>query len=354
MQRVVGYDVARALAIMGMVIVNFKLTMSAYTGNAMLLGFTSLFEGRASALFVILAGVGISFITRPAHTEVLAMSAVKAKLIKRGVTLMALGLCLVPIWPADILHFYGLYFVLSAFCFHWSDRRLVQSSVALFLLFPLLLLFVDYDLNWNWQTYEYANFWTLDGMVRHWLFNGFHPLVPWAAFLLFGIWLGRQPLHLAETKHTLLKRALLTLFTVESALWLLRYFAGDASGWGLTPDMVTMLFTSSIIPPLPHYVVSAIASSVLIILVCMHLTERWENAKILAYLAQMGKLSLTLYLAHVFFGIVVIDELHLEQGIEGSLLAAMIFNLSALGFSVIWLKRYDYGPMEFVFKKLNH
>ena len=62
-QRVNGFDVARALAIFGMVVVNFKIAMNAETGNQLLMGFAGLFEGRASALFVILAGIGVTLMT---------------------------------------------------------------------------------------------------------------------------------------------------------------------------------------------------------------------------------------------------------------------------------------------------
>ena len=63
MQRVSGFDLARALAIFGMVIVNFKIAMNAETGSPLLMNFVKLFEGRASALFVILAGIGVTFLT---------------------------------------------------------------------------------------------------------------------------------------------------------------------------------------------------------------------------------------------------------------------------------------------------
>jgi uncharacterized protein len=66
-QRVTGFDLARALAIFGMVIVNFKIAMNAETGNLLLMSFAGLFEGRASALFVILAGVGVTFLTNKAR-----------------------------------------------------------------------------------------------------------------------------------------------------------------------------------------------------------------------------------------------------------------------------------------------
>jgi uncharacterized protein len=62
-QRVIGFDIARALAIFGMVVVNFKVAMNAETGSQFLMSFVGLFEGRASALFVILAGIGVTLMT---------------------------------------------------------------------------------------------------------------------------------------------------------------------------------------------------------------------------------------------------------------------------------------------------
>ena len=39
---------------------------------------------------------------------------------------------------------------------------------------------------------SYAGFWTPWGMIRHLFFNSFHPVFPWTAFLLAGMWLGWQ------------------------------------------------------------------------------------------------------------------------------------------------------------------
>ncbi|MCF6268478.1 MAG: DUF1624 domain-containing protein [Melioribacteraceae bacterium] len=63
--RLVGIDVARALAIMGMIIVNFKIAFGE-NGNEVYKLFASLFEGKAAATFVLLAGVGIAFISNNA------------------------------------------------------------------------------------------------------------------------------------------------------------------------------------------------------------------------------------------------------------------------------------------------
>jgi hypothetical protein len=69
-QRVTGFDLALALAIFGMVIVNFKIAMNAETGNTLLMNFAGAFDGRASALFVILAGVGVTLMTNKARLSI--------------------------------------------------------------------------------------------------------------------------------------------------------------------------------------------------------------------------------------------------------------------------------------------
>ena len=66
-ERITGFDFARALALLGMILVNFKMAMNAETGSNILLSFTTLLQGRASALFVILAGIGVTLIIKRAR-----------------------------------------------------------------------------------------------------------------------------------------------------------------------------------------------------------------------------------------------------------------------------------------------
>ncbi|GAF19069.1 membrane protein [Bacillus sp. JCM 19046] len=59
--RMEGLDLARALAMFGMILVNFMIVTGAKgNGHPLLVGFTNLFEGRAAATFVTLAGIGIA------------------------------------------------------------------------------------------------------------------------------------------------------------------------------------------------------------------------------------------------------------------------------------------------------
>ena len=140
--RIIGYDVARALAILGMVIVNFKTVMyDKISGADWLGGFVNLFEGRAASTFVILAGVGMTLMSKRAIAEndIPKIKQIQNTLFKRSLFLFIVGLMYTPIWPADILHF------LRTLHNHWnfSINSLRQKTLVLlcsyfnsFLFFP--------------------------------------------------------------------------------------------------------------------------------------------------------------------------------------------------------------------------
>ncbi|WP_419810464.1 DUF418 domain-containing protein [Bacterioplanoides sp.] len=347
-QRNSGFDVARALAIFGMVIVNFKIAMNAESGTALGLWFASLFEGRASALFVMLAGIGITFLTRqarasnnPEEIRVKRMS-----LIKRGLLLIVLGLAYIPVWEADILHFYGVYFLLATAVFMVSGRFLLRLTMALIMAFPVMMLVFDYDQNWHWPTFSYQNFWTLDGMIRHLFFNGFHPFFPWAGFLVLGMWLGRQELNDTAVQRRLFVSALVVFLVVESVFYGLRLIA---------PAELQPVLSISIIPPLPQYMISAASTAVMILLACLVLTTRFPNARIIQWLASTGQLALTLYVAHVLLGMGTLEAIGqlYNQTIEFALFSAAVFSVSGIAFSVIWLRYFRQGPLEWLFRYLS-
>jgi uncharacterized protein len=355
-QRVTGFDLARALAIFGMVIVNFKIAMNADTGTLFLMNFAGLFEGRASALFVILAGVGVTFLTNKAreYSDGSLVLKNRLSLIKRGLLLITIGLVYTPIWAADILHFYGFYFLIAAAIFTVNDKALLFIAAIIMLIFPVLMLFLNYEQNWNWSTLTYENFWSFDGMIRHIVFNGFHPVFPWAAFLIFGMWLGRQDLSQSFMRKKLLAWSLITLLVTEGGFYLIRVTIGDGSALEMTSEEVNFLFSTSIIPPLPQYIISAGSSAVVMLVACLYFSDRFSESNINKWLCKTGQLSLTLYVAHVIIGMGILESIgRLEnQTINFSLLSALIFCVCGMVFSVAWLKFFKTGPLEWIFRKV--
>jgi uncharacterized protein len=348
--RVTGFDLARALAIFGMVIVNFKIAMNADTGSQLLMSFAHLFEGRASALFVILAGVGITFMTNKARvsSDGISISKGRISLIKRGLLLVSIGLLYAPIWEADILHFYGFYFLIASVVFMFNDRALLLVSAIIILGFPILMLLFNYEQNWNWVSLTYENFWSFDGMVRHIVFNGFHPIFPWAAFLIFGMWLGRQDLSQQAIRKRLLLGSIMSLIIIESLFYIIKLSLGDGAVLEMTNDKVEFLFSTSIIPPLPQYIISAGSSAVIVLIGCLYFSDKFSEKYIHKWLCQTGRLSLTLYVAHVILGMGVL----VNQTINFSLFSALTFCVCGIVFSVIWLKYFKTGPLEWLFRKV--
>jgi len=213
-RRIEGYDFARALAILGMILVNFKIVLEASeAGPAWLVWSVRLLEGRAAAMFVILAGVGITLLSNKARqqhdSDRLAQH--RRTLLKRAAFLFFVGLLYTPIWPADILHFYGLYIAVGAFLLSSSDRQLWGWVLLFTGGFAAMLFLFDYDTGWDWETITYIDLWTPTGMTRHLFFNGFHPVFPWTAFLLIGMWLGRQDVRSGRVRGVILAISIITV-----------------------------------------------------------------------------------------------------------------------------------------------
>ena len=125
--------------------------------------------------------------------DVLLFREARITLLKRAVFLLILGVMLIPIWPPDILHFYALYLTASALMLQASTRGLWSAIVLAILGFCVLFLTFDYDAAWT-EEGSYAGFFTVAGTIRRMFFNGYYPCLPWIAFLLAGMWLGRQEL----------------------------------------------------------------------------------------------------------------------------------------------------------------
>lgn len=354
-QRVMGFDVARALAIFGMVIVNFKIALNAETGTALLQQFAGLFEGRASALFVILAGIGIAFLTRKALTSraSLDIQQTRHNLLKRGALLIVIGLAFTPIWEADILHFYGFYFLIAALLFPLHNKHLISFAIGFVLAFPVLMMLFDYDQGWHWKTYTYIDFWTFEGMFRHVFFNGFHPVFPWCGYLIFGMWLGRQDLSKAAIRWRIFKISVSVWLITESILFALRILISPED-IGLSAEETRLLLSASAIPPLPQYMISAASSATAILMMCLHTAERYPQSQMIRWLNQTGQLSLTLYVAHVVIGMGTLEALGYlnPQPIDFALLCAGLFCVTGVVASVIWLRYFRSGPLEWLFRKI--
>lgn len=347
-KRILGLDVARALAIFGMVIVNFKLAMQVNYSDGFLYSFVSLFEGRAAALFVILAGVGISISTQ------YNLKKSTPALIKKGIILMLLGFAFSLIWPADILHYYGIYFIFATFLLTYKSSNLFLLFLTIPFVFLLLLPVLNYDNGWQWDTLTYTDFWTFNGILRNTFYNGFHPVIPWIAFLIFGMWLGRKDLHSIVVQKKLLAISLTGLIAIEGIFYWLKS-SSILSFLKIPIEELNIIFSTSMIPPFPQYIFSATCSAVIVLILCVFIAQYFSRNHIIKWLSFTGKLSLTHYITHVIIGISLLESLNLLNGqnIKLALTSAIIFCVISTIFSVLWLKHFKRGPLETLFYKIS-
>jgi uncharacterized protein len=350
--RILGFDFARSLAFLGMVIVNYKTTMSTnYLETNWLSFLTFPLDGRAAATFVVLAGIGLSLMSQNSKDLVKTRSL----LLKRALFLFIFGLFFAVDWPADILHFYGVYLLIAAFCIKLPNRSFIIASVISIILFPLLLLILDYESNWDWLTLTYNGFWTLSGFFKNLFFNGFHPVFPWISYIFVGMWLGRQNFKDYKFRKRLLIIGLSSYLFIEIISVTLIIIFKNSNPSNEELDLFKTIFGTEMLPPLPFYMISGIAASFITISLSVSLTERFRKAKWIQPFVSTGQLALSNYVGHILlgFGIISIFGSIEDRSIEFSIFAAIIFNIFAIIFSFIWRKRFKRGPLEWFMRKLT-
>ncbi len=342
--RVEGLDLARGLAVLGMVLVNFELALGAGATGTSLSGPV---QGRASALFVVLAGVGIWLISQS------RAAGARATLLRRGVVLLGGGLLLFTVWPADILHFYGLWFLMAGLLAGATARTYAVLGIVTCFAFPALLaLGIDYERHWNFGTLEYASPWSADGLLRHLLFNGFHPTVPWFAFLCAGFALA--PKLLAE-RAPLLRIAAISGAIAAGTEWIFRSLSASAGSL----DEEALLNTASM-PPTPPYIVAAGATAICALALCLATSKRLLRPGPLhtpfRLVASAGRFALTLYVGHVLVGIL---PFHLDPaappkwGSPSVALWWLAWCTLAFAAAAFAESRGKRGPLEVLFRRLG-
>lgn len=348
--RIEGIDLARALAVFGMIIVNFKLVIGATGDNAFLHGFAELFTGKASATFVVLAGIGIAMMTNKSRRQNDENTFGKRRklLLKRAAFLFVVGLLYSPIWPADILHFYGIYMAICAFLLKKSDKTLWFWAVTFVLGFLVLVALFDYEKGWNWADFSYSDFWEPEGFIRNLFYNGFHPVIPWTAFMIVGILIGRKDLTDKKIRKSLFLNSLYVFTVTQIIIWFWQ---------SITAADDQFLISNSPMPPLPVYMVAGSSFAITLIMLCIYLAEKIRGSLILKMLVDTGQLALTLYVAHVIIGmgaIILYDESKLTQySIEFTMTYVLIFCVVSVVFSTLWKHFFKRGPLEILMRKVT-
>lgn len=185
--RIVGLDVARAVAILGMVGAHVAtLTPEAELSWSRPASWDALASGRPSLLFALVAGVSLALVsggTAP-PTDPDALRRLRLRLVGRGVAVFVIGIGaeLLATQVAVILGLYGVVFVLAPLIVTWSPTRLLVAAGGLAAVGPVALGVV--------QLLSLR----ADGAAIG-LSLGYFPLTVWFVPVLIGLALGRCGVH---------------------------------------------------------------------------------------------------------------------------------------------------------------
>ena len=344
-ERLIGLDIARYLAFVGMVLVNFDIAMSygVQSNEGFFKEFIGQLQGRASATFVVLAGIGLGLSSFKKESQTVNT------IVKRSIFLLILGLLNMTIFEGDILHYYAFYFLFGVFLLPFGNRALILVISILNLVFFSMMLFIDYESGWNFEELTYSGFWTIDGFTRNLFFNGFHPVFPWLGFFLLGMLMSRVLLKKRQVQIKMISWGLIAIIFSEIMSFII-------SGYVIPADSeLQFLFMTDSMPPMPLYFLAASGSALLTIGLCLLVSEKFRESKIYSLIAPAGTQTLTLYVLHIIVGLGFIDAIGFTgtQTSSQAFVAAIIFCILGTIFAFTWSKWFRRGIFESLMRKLT-
>lgn len=288
--RISGIDMARALAIVGMVMVHIGPQDAGRPGIAAQVYRFS--HGRASILFVILAGIGVSLLA--GDRSPMRLRTATQRLIWRAIVLLPIGLALqeTGVAIAVILQHYAAYFLLATVLMRLSDRALVAFAIVGATAGPVLYLWLHRSVP-SWFAADTPHWYDAPHVILDVVLTGHYPLVAWAAPLAFGIWIGRHGLRS--------QRAALCMLATGVALTVVGFAVSNTliTRYGLAANEVDwrQLIMDEPHDNMPLWLLTSSATAMSVIAGCLLLANRFPRAS--WPLVALGQLAFTAYVLHV-------------------------------------------------------
>jgi uncharacterized membrane protein YeiB len=334
-RRIAGIDLARALAIIGMVAVHVSPSGTGSRWAYVL----AVPRGRAAILFALIAGVGVSLLTSSRSTST---SEARGTLLWRAVVLLPLGLYLQTLDHNVyvILADYAVLFVLAALILTWPDRVLLMLAGVSATIGSLAYLYgrIEAPAAFTRDAATWGAPWT--DTLHALVLSGPYPLLTWTAPFCLGIWLGRRDLTAVAIRWRMVLAGGALALLVPLLSWgLVRVFvdAAVAPGWW-------QLLDDEPHSQMPLWLLSASAAAVAVLGLSLLAADRFPRAT--APLVAAGRLAFTWYVLHVL--VLHVQEAWLRTGsITGTFAVVAVFTVVMATASTLWLRAFRRGPLEF-------
>jgi uncharacterized membrane protein len=355
--RVIGVDVARGLALLGMFAVHIFDALHADNTPSKT---HQVMAGHSLATFVLLAGVSLTFITKRSRTGPLLPDA--AALVARALVITVIGLALNSALDPDIqviLPYYGLMFVLAIPLLRLSSRFLVGLSIVLVLVAPLLVLATFATDLPNDEPALGALVHPVD-LFSPLLVTGAYPIVAYLTFICVGMVIGRLDLSARRVAVRLTVGGLaaaggawlvstLILFQLgglqhlraaapvnvspQDAQNIILWDPRTVSSWWWLAERAPYTTT-------PFRMVHDLGVAAACLGVCLLVTRSDVVRRMLGPLAAAGAMTLTLYTAQV----IVLESSSFLEGHPIQLFSVVSY--VALSFAALWRQGGRRGPLE--------
>ncbi|WP_327692605.1 DUF418 domain-containing protein [Streptomyces sp. NBC_00459] len=372
--RLVGVDLARALAVFGMYVVHIGPPLSATTGVASWIRYMA--DGHSSVLFATLAGFSLMLLAGRREPKTgLAGRQAKARIAIRAVVLLALGTAMAMEYGGVIiLGFYGVYFLLALPLVRLRARTLAIIAAALALVTPQLAFVLNSlltePIRQGINAYDPLHLLS-DVGVLDLLFTGFYPTITWISFVVAGMALARLDLSATAVQWRLAALgASLTVAAYGMSLLLAGKNALDslaeggpssASSGSMSGGSGSMPLDSGSFEPQASMLLTAgphsgttfdiIGSAGVAILVIVGATVAMDRLprlrRLVGPVVAVGTMSLTAYVGH-FVAQSWLPGLGNGSGTEQSWGPLLMFVLGAIVFAAIWSRFFRRGPLEYL------
>lgn len=333
-QRMLALDAARGLAVIGMIVIN--------TGprgdNDLLEMIYRIPYGRASLLFVLLGGIGVSLMTRRSRGRDTPLP--WGALLWRCVLLLLGGLALQELAHdvSVILQIYALLIVFSLPLLRASDRALLLTTGISAVIGPLVWIAVQAQTDGRFDRNPVSAAdppWEVfTGIVL----TGPYPLIVWAAPFVFGIWLGRMTLTDSRISTRLIIWGAVAAVGARLLSVLVVSVFGEPTGhldW-------QRLFSAVAHSQMPLWLIGGTGSAVFVLGVCLKI-QAWSHP-LVSPLIFVGQLALTAYVGHLLI-LAFLVRPGPDTLVQGMI--ASTWTVAALmAFAWFWRQGFSRGPLE--------
>ena len=365
-------DVIRGFALIGVLIVNFASYLNEQTPESILKASESsfdstlvqicdvFFEWKFMTLFSMLFGYGFGLILQSLERKQINPNSF---FLKRMFWLFMFGCIHTLFWWGDVLHFYAISGIILLAFRNKSNKSVLLFSILFLFVVPILIsylfrnqpeTFTDADIQLLYNKYKNGNVIdvfkaNISFYYKTFLISGsdLHDIFETTGRFMLGYYFLRLNLfQFVETKKTLFKKSAFVSAPIMIAYFIISWMISNEM-FHVNKYILNFSLSLGIISASIFYVS-------ILVLVYLH----FGMNRFFAALQSLGRMTLTNYLLISAFLIILLYGFGFgklgEISIRNIWGCALLWLFIEIIFSTYWLKKFRYGPIEWIWRQLTY